>query len=138
MKLRLLPTVLQGVRMLPILYAILGMADHKAHGIEALRGVFPLLVAIPNENEVQEGNLDTSRGEAHLLHPHESHPPEAPEPEEKSRRRMQPAPQETDEIVGKEGRRDTQLPEPMPGALRIFRNYIPPVPERSHMREYFV
>lgn len=131
MKLRLLPTVLQGVRMLPILYGVFGLFEGGAHGLQALRGEFALPI-LGIAEEAPHGDAEKRPiEEAHLLHPEKPHTPDAPEPNERTRPRLHLVAQQTDKTVNEECRRAGTLFEPLSLALRIFRNHIPSVPERS-------
>jgi len=139
MRLKPLDILIQGVRMLPILYGVLGLLEHETRGLEAVRDEFTLSFAATfGENEISVKNDETRRSEAHLLHPEKPHAPEVPEPKETTRHRFHPVTQQTGKTVNARWCRAGTLLESLSSALRIFRNYIPPVPERNQMGVYFV
>lgn len=138
MKLQILPTMLQGVRMLPILYGVFGFFEGGAHSIQALRGEFALLIANSHESDLHESEHKAERGEAHLLHPQESHEPDAPESGERIRYRGIITRNDTSSVGTVKKCTAARTPLSISRAVIIFRNYTPPAPERSQTRVYFV
>lgn len=139
MRLKPLDILVQGVRMLPILYGVLGLMEHKTRGLEAAGDELVLSFAVTfGENGSSAGAGETRHGEAHLLHTEEPHTPEAPEPNNRTRPRLHLVAQQTGKTVNEEWCRAGTLLEPLSPALRIFLNCIPSVPELSQPREYFV